>query len=123
MLLMRNPTGDIRGQVRCRENRLEAVGLVRYGQEMEVNLYEAKTELSQLVERATVGEEIIIAEADKPVVRLIRIEAASRRVLGSAAFTVLCSDGWDSAPSDEELNALSIGTTAELLLDTLAILC
>ncbi len=96
---------------------------MRYGQEMEVNLYEAKTELSQLVERATVGEEIIIAEADKPVVRLIRIEAASRRVLGSAAFTVLCSDGWDSAPSDEELNALSIGTTAELLLDTLAILC
>ena len=32
-----------------------------------VNLYEAKTNLSQLVERAAAGEEIIIAKAGKPL--------------------------------------------------------
>jgi prevent-host-death family protein len=32
-----------------------------------VNLYEAKTQLSQLVEAAAAGEEIIIAKAGKPV--------------------------------------------------------
>jgi len=35
-----------------------------------VNIYEAKTKLSQLVERAAAGEEIIIAKAGKPVARL-----------------------------------------------------
>jgi prevent-host-death family protein len=36
-----------------------------------VNLYEAKTSLSQLVERAAAGEEIIIAKAGKPKARLM----------------------------------------------------
>jgi prevent-host-death family protein len=37
----------------------------------QVNLYEAKTQLSQLVERASKGEEIIIAKAGKPMARLV----------------------------------------------------
>jgi prevent-host-death family protein len=36
-----------------------------------VNLYEAKTSLSRLVERAAAGEEIIIAKAGKPKARLV----------------------------------------------------
>ncbi len=36
-----------------------------------VNLYQAKTHLSQLVERAAAGEEIIIAKAGRPVARLM----------------------------------------------------
>lgn len=36
-----------------------------------VNLYEAKTALSRLVERAAAGEEIIIAKAGKPKARLV----------------------------------------------------
>ncbi len=35
-----------------------------------INLYEAKTNLSQLVERAASGEEIIIAKAGRPLARL-----------------------------------------------------
>jgi prevent-host-death family protein len=35
-----------------------------------VNLYEAKTKLSQLVERAAAGEEIVIARAGRPMARL-----------------------------------------------------
>jgi prevent-host-death family protein len=36
----------------------------------QVNLYEAKTQLSSLVDRAAKGEEIIIAKAGKPLARL-----------------------------------------------------
>ena len=36
----------------------------------QVNLYEAKTRLSSLVERAAKGEEIVIAKAGKPLARL-----------------------------------------------------
>ena len=36
-----------------------------------VNIYEAKAHLSQLVERAAAGEEIIIAKAGKPRAKLV----------------------------------------------------
>lgn len=36
-----------------------------------VNLYEAKTRLSELVDRASAGEEIVIAKARRPLARLV----------------------------------------------------
>ena len=39
-----------------------------------VNIYEAKTRLSELVDRASGGEEIIIAKAGRPVARLVPLE-------------------------------------------------
>ena len=36
-----------------------------------VNIYDAKTRLSQLVDRAAKGEEIVIARAGRPVARLV----------------------------------------------------
>jgi prevent-host-death family protein len=41
-----------------------------------INLYEAKTHLSQLVERASRGEEIVIAKAGKPKAKLVAFHAA-----------------------------------------------
>ena len=38
--------------------------------EKKVNIHDAKTRLSQLVERAEAGEEIVIARAGRPVARL-----------------------------------------------------
>jgi prevent-host-death family protein len=38
-----------------------------------VNLYEAKTQLSSLVEKAAAGEEIVIAKAGKPRARLVAL--------------------------------------------------
>jgi len=38
-----------------------------------VNLYEAKTKLSELVERAAKGEEIVIAKAGKPRAKLVPV--------------------------------------------------
>jgi prevent-host-death family protein len=44
-----------------------------------VNLYEAKTHLSALVDRAADGEEIVIAKAGKPRARLLPVAAAQTR--------------------------------------------
>jgi prevent-host-death family protein len=44
-----------------------------------VNIHEAKTQLSRLVERAERGEEILIARAGKPVARLMPLAAPARR--------------------------------------------
>jgi prevent-host-death family protein len=40
---------------------------------VQVNLYEAKTQLSSLVDRAAKGEEIVIAKAGKPLAKLVPI--------------------------------------------------
>lgn len=42
-----------------------------------VNLYDAKTQLSQLVERAAAGEEIVIAKAGRPLARLVPLAPAA----------------------------------------------
>ena len=39
-----------------------------------VNIHEAKTHLSRLLKRVTLGEEVIIAKAGKPVARIVRFK-------------------------------------------------
>ena len=46
----------------------------------QINLYEAKTQLSSLVERAAKGEEFVIAKAGKPMARLTTIFAKGETV-------------------------------------------
>lgn len=41
---------------------------------MQLNIYEAKTQLSNLVDRAAGGETIVIARAGKPMAKLVPIE-------------------------------------------------
>ena len=73
---------------------------------MELNIYQAKTKLSQLIERAMLGEEVIIAKAGKPMVKLVRIESSPKRTLGTAAGTIQYAPGRDDPMTDEELRAL-----------------
>ena len=47
-----------------------------------VNIHEAKTQLSRLIERVCAGEEIIIARSGKPVARLAPLEPRRPRRLG-----------------------------------------
>ncbi len=47
-----------------------------------VNIYEAKTRLSQLVDRAAKGEEIIIARSGRPVARLVALPSVAKRKAG-----------------------------------------
>lgn len=50
---------------------------------MEVNIHEAKTHLSRLLQRVAAGEEITIARAGVPVARLVAVEPRrNKRPLG-----------------------------------------
>ena len=53
-----------------------------------VNMHEAKSQLSKLVDAALAGEEVVIARAGKPAVRLIPADALPGRKLGKLAGTV-----------------------------------
>ena len=44
-----------------------------------VNIYEAKTRLSQLVEKASSGEDVVIARAGRPVALLTRLKGTARK--------------------------------------------
>jgi prevent-host-death family protein len=67
-----------------------------------VNLYEAKTHLSSLVEEVAAGEEVVIAKAGRPMARLVPLQAVSTpRVPGGWEGKVSVSDDFD-APLDRE---------------------
>ena len=75
---------------------------------LQVNLYEAKTHLSSLVERAARGEEIVIAKAGKPMAKLVaparEQKPQPRRTFGKnlLGITYMAPD-WDAPLSAEEL--------------------
>ena len=49
---------------------------------IQVNVHEAKTTLSRLLEKAHAGEEIIVAKAGKPYARLVPLELPEERIPG-----------------------------------------
>jgi antitoxin (DNA-binding transcriptional repressor) of toxin-antitoxin stability system len=56
----------------------------------QVTIHEAKTHLSQLIQRALDGEEIVIAKGKQPLVKLTVLpEARKQRRLGGAADVIL----------------------------------
>jgi len=74
-----------------------------------VNIHEAKTQLSRLVDAAAKGEPFIIAKAGKPLVKVVPIDApAAPRRLGfmRGAFTV--PDDFDTM-GQEEIEAMFYG--------------
>jgi prevent-host-death family protein len=68
-----------------------------------VNVHEAKTHLSRLLDQVSQGEEVIIAKAGRPVARLIAAtERPKERKPGSARGTIFYSEDFD-APLPEEI--------------------
>ena len=65
-----------------------------------VNVHEAKTNLSKLLDRMSVGEEVILAKAGKPVARLVPVEARLPRVPGIAKGK-LTEAFFEPLPEDE----------------------
>jgi prevent-host-death family protein len=62
----------------------------------QVNVHEAKTQLSKLLARVAAGEEIVIARAGEPVARLVPVEKKrARRVPGLDAGKVWIADDFD----------------------------
>ena len=75
---------------------------------MEVNIHQAKTHLSRLLQRVAGGEEVTIAHAGVPVARLVPIERSGvKRKLGIDQGKIWIADDFD-APSPE-LEALFEG--------------
>lgn len=70
------------------------------------NLYDAKTNLSQLVDRASAGEEIIIAKNGVPLARLVPLrERVAPRVPGGWEGRVVIADDFDAPLPAEILSA------------------
>lgn len=68
-----------------------------------VNIHEAKTFFSKLIDRVRQGEEIVIAKAGHPVARLVPVKPeVARRVPGSARGQVIVAADFD-APLPEDL--------------------
>lgn len=62
-----------------------------------VNVHEAKTHFSKLLERARQGEEIVVAKAGRPVAKLVPIPPrVARRTPGSAKGLVRMHDDFDA---------------------------
>jgi prevent-host-death family protein len=68
-----------------------------------VNVHEAKTQLSQLLMRVSMGEEVVIAKAGKPVARLVALDAKPKRCTpGSAQGQVWVAPDF-TAPLPEDI--------------------
>ncbi len=66
---------------------------------MLVNIHEAKTHLSRLLERAAAGEEIIIGKAGRPVARLVPYrEDIGPRQPGSLRGRIWVAEDFDDTP-------------------------
>lgn len=68
----------------------------------QVGMHEAKTKLSQLVERAQAGEDIVIARNGKPVARLVPIAPTNSfaALRGKYRGQIVIHDDFDELPDD-----------------------
>jgi len=70
-----------------------------------INIHDAKTHFSRLVERVEAGEEIVIARSGRPVARLVPLAARTRpRSPGAWRGRVSLAPDFDTTP-DEVLDA------------------
>jgi len=69
-----------------------------------VNIHDAKTHLSRLVERVEAGEEIVIARGGKPVARLVPLGLRTRpRQLGTLRGKIWLAPDWDAPEVNAEI--------------------
>lgn len=69
-----------------------------------MSLYEAKTHLSELVELASAGEEIVIMKSGKPMARLVGMPARPTRRPGHGQGSWIVKDDFDH-PLPPEIQA------------------
>ena len=78
--------------------------------DLTLNLYEAKTQLSSLVEQAAAGAEIIIAKNGRPMAKLVPLKPASQRRPGRGKGKIWIGADFD-APLPEAMLEAFRGTT------------
>ncbi len=80
-----------------------------------VNIHDAKTQLSKLIERAENGEDVVIARAGKPVVRLTQLavpKMPKKRRLGGLEGMYTIPEDFDTM-FDKEIEEMFYGESAE----------
>jgi len=83
---------------------------------MVVNIHEAKTHLSRLLQRVAAGEEVTIARSGTPVARLVAVEPKINEVrpMGFDRGKVWVADDFDAPLPDELLKEFYGGTIPEI---------
>ena len=80
---------------------------------MEVNVHHAKTHLSKLIAAVESGEEVIIARAGKPAVKLVVVTPPVRKsrkhLRGSGIGKLWVAPDWDSDETNLEIQKLFEG--------------
>lgn len=74
---------------------------------MIINVSEAKTNLSKLIDMAYHGEKIIIAKNNLPLVELVVYKPQKKRVLGQLKGKIIIPD--DFMDEDEDINTMFYG--------------
>jgi len=71
---------------------------------IQVNVYEAKTQLSELMKQAESGENVVIARAGKPAIRLVPVErrTGQRPGRGAAKGRMWVAENFDDPMPDIE---------------------
>ena len=76
---------------------------------VQMNIYEAKTRLSQLIDQAIAGEDVIIARNGRPVAKLVPIQRQSvKRVPGSLRGKIWMAPDFDE-PDEEMIDLMYNG--------------
>ena len=71
---------------------------------VQVNIYEAKSKFSKLINQVLAGEEVIVAKSGKPVAKLVPIDKpAHDRKSGSAKGKIIIADDFDTPLPNEIL--------------------
>lgn len=79
-----------------------------------INIHEAKTHLSRLIERVEAGEEFVIARAGKPAARLVPLERVGRPITpGNLKFPGGIPDNWNTL-FEKEIETLFYGRPLDL---------
>ncbi|GAB2578986.1 type II toxin-antitoxin system Phd/YefM family antitoxin [Kribbella endophytica] len=69
---------------------------------MRFNMHEAKTQLSRIIERVELGDEIVIMRAGRPVAKVVPLRSTVRTGRGSLTGFSAAED-WDSAETNAEI--------------------
>jgi len=68
---------------------------------MVINVYEAKTHLSKLLDRVAEGEELVLGKAGKPIARLVPYREQRKQIVpGRLAGKMWIAPDFDETPED-----------------------
>jgi len=101
-------TNQAHHQTKAHQNHLKRLSalLKIFLPMQQLNIYEAKTHFSQLLESVSKGESVVIAKSGKPIARLVpfSVQGSASFEFGSLKGQITVSDDFDAPLSDDVLD-------------------